>query len=475
MLIPHAGLESDEAVFGLATFGGLPREFSISVFRHQFPLMIFYYAGSLKGLLYWPVLHLFGPNVWSIRLPMALAGAATVALTFDFVRHISSRTVAAIAALMLATDPCFLITNTFDWGPVAMEHLLLMSSLALFARRRPQLACFVLGLGLWNKAVFIWALTGVAAGGLLAYLPGVRRSLPDTRAVLRCALAFVLGCMPLALYNIRRPASTLRSNVHLSFEGFQAKVATLRYLLDGSDLFGVVTRMDGVADHSGPQFHGLFLPAVLASIAVCVWKMRSGEFKPALFASAFCTGSLLLISITKYTGAAHHMVLLYPMPQLLVAVAVRSVRRKYLPALAASILVSANLLVVHTYLNQLQRTGGAGLFTDAISTLSMAVRDGADHVYTIDYGLYENLWLLHSGRLQVQPLWTLGQPVTETEQTLHDPRALFVDHVPGREYYPGAGKRLDEIASRLGLRRTALQTIHDSRGRSELQIFRYRP
>jgi 4-amino-4-deoxy-L-arabinose transferase-like glycosyltransferase len=140
MLIPHAGLESDEAVFGLATFGGLPREFSISVFRHQFPLMIFYYAGSLKGLLYWPVLHLFGPNVWSIRLPMALAGAATVALTFDFVRHISSRTVAAIAALMLATDPCFLITNTFDWGPVAMEHLLLMSSLALFARRRPQLA-----------------------------------------------------------------------------------------------------------------------------------------------------------------------------------------------------------------------------------------------------------------------------------------------------------------------------------------------
>src|SRR5580692_3522025 len=111
LLIPYPGLEGDECVFGMATFGGLAREFCISIFHHQFPLMIFYYAGSLKGLLMWPILHVFGANIWSIRLPVAAAGAVTVALTYDFAKRIGNRQMALIAAFLLATDPVFIITN----------------------------------------------------------------------------------------------------------------------------------------------------------------------------------------------------------------------------------------------------------------------------------------------------------------------------------------------------------------------------
>src|SRR5580692_436863 len=126
ILIPYPGLEGDECVFGMATFGGLAREFCISIFHRQFPLMIFYYAGSLKGLVMWPILHLFGANIWSIRLPVALAGAVTAGLTYDFAQRIANRKVAIIAAMLVATDPIFMLTNTLDWGPVAVEHILLL-------------------------------------------------------------------------------------------------------------------------------------------------------------------------------------------------------------------------------------------------------------------------------------------------------------------------------------------------------------
>lgn len=473
ILIPYPGLEGDECVFGMATFGGLAREFCIGIFHHQFPLMIFYYAGSLKGLLFWPILHLFGSNIWSIRLPVALAGAVTVALTYDFAQRIANRTVALIAAFLLATDPVFLLTNTLDWGPVAVEHVLLLTALALFIRGRLPLACFVVGLAFWNKAVFVWALTGLIVGALAAYGPMVRKQLPSPRVAARCVIAFLIGCAPLLLYNIRQPASTLRSNVHMSFEGFANKVVSLHYTLDGSDLFGVVAGMDGVTDHTGPRFHDLFLPALLIAVVVTVWRIRSPETRPAVFALGFCAGSLFLIALTKYTGFAHHLVLIYPMPQLLVATAVASVPRRYAAAALAVLLVGANLLVFDTYIAQLRRSGPYGLFTDATFPLSKSLKDGIDHVYPIDAGLWENVFTMHEGKLQTQPLFVLSQPVDGIQNALRDPVAVFVDHVPDREYLAGSGARLEEIARTLGLRRVSRRTIYDSNGRGQMEVFCY--
>ncbi len=475
ILIPWTGLESDESVFGQAIFGGLPRDFTISLFHHHFPLMIYYYAGSLKGLLLWPVLHLFGANIWSIRLPVALAGAVCVALTYDFASRIANRTVAIIAAFLLATDPLFIITNTLDWGPVAIEHLCLMAALALLARGRLQLASFILGLALWNKAVFVWALSGLIVGSLLAYWPVIRSHIPNARAVRQCAALFLLGSMPLLVYNIRRPAASLRSNVHMSFAGFSDKMTSLHYTLDGSDLFGVVAGMDGVTGHTGPRFHDLFLPALLISIAITAWRFRSPELRPARFALGFCAGSFFLIALTRYAGPAHHLVLMYPMPHILVATAIGSLpARRFLPLALAVLLIGANLLVFDTYIVQLKRSGPYGLFTDAISPLAASLHEGVDHVYPIDVGLWENTWLLHEGKLQVQPLFVLSQPPDSIQDALRDPQAIFPDHIPGQEYLAGAAARLDEIARPLGLRRVTLRTISDSKGRPRIDVYGYR-
>src|SRR5579872_513913 len=137
LLIPYAGIEDDEAFFTTAIYGPLNPHFRIVVFHHTIPLMIWPYAGALKAWLYRPILALFGPSAWSFRGPVVLAGAATILLLFRFASHLANRRAAVFACLLLASDPSFLLTNTYDWGPVAMEHLLLMTGCVLFVARRP--------------------------------------------------------------------------------------------------------------------------------------------------------------------------------------------------------------------------------------------------------------------------------------------------------------------------------------------------
>ena len=43
---------------------------------------------------------------------------------------------ALLAAILLATDPTFLLPDTFDWGPLALQHLLVVSGCLLIASGR---------------------------------------------------------------------------------------------------------------------------------------------------------------------------------------------------------------------------------------------------------------------------------------------------------------------------------------------------
>jgi 4-amino-4-deoxy-L-arabinose transferase-like glycosyltransferase len=104
------------------------------MFHTDIPLMVMSYIGSLKTLLYWPVFSWLGANVWTTRFPMILAGAATIFFFYRLAHRAAGPLAALIAVLLLATDPMFLMTNTFDWGPVALEHLLLVTGCFFLVR-----------------------------------------------------------------------------------------------------------------------------------------------------------------------------------------------------------------------------------------------------------------------------------------------------------------------------------------------------
>jgi hypothetical protein len=394
MFIPYAGLQNDEVAFASPLYYPRP-DLSLKLGRHRLPLMIQSYAGSLKTLLYWPILRGVSPGLFAIRLPMVLAGAVTIFLFYLFAEAIGGRGAALIGALLLASDATFLLTNTFDWGPVALQHLLLMAGCLAIVRRRLAWGAFFFGLAMWDKAVFAWALAGLGAGAVAAYLPAVRRFATEPKMVARAVAAFLLGALPFLVYNISFPNATIGANAHASFDEFPAKFAQLRYAAEGSALFGYLTpeqpaeqpkqpsSLPGrtaawISEHAGARKTSLFPFALgLAVLAVPLWWRGPGS-RPALFSVVFCVVAFLAMALTKGAGGAvHHAVLLWPFPHLLVGCALFAIRPRWLSLALAAALVASNLLVINQYVFQLERDGPALPFTDALKPLSDSLADSA--------------------------------------------------------------------------------------------------
>ena len=118
IFIPYVGLQNDEALFSEIIYPPFAILYSMRVFRHvRFPAMMGSYLGTLKAFLCKAIFDLFGPSTWSLRIPMLLAGAATVWLLFVLVRQIAGGRAALAATALLSTDAAFLRSTTGTHSP----------------------------------------------------------------------------------------------------------------------------------------------------------------------------------------------------------------------------------------------------------------------------------------------------------------------------------------------------------------------
>ena len=499
VLIPYAGLEVDEVLFLPPLRGLINPAFAIRVHHHFVPLMVMSYIGTLKSFIYWPLSWIFSSSVYFVRLPMVLAGAATILFFYKWAGIFAGPRAASLAAALLATDPTFLLTDTFDWGPVALQHLLVVSGCLLIARGRLPWGTFLFGLALWNKAIFGWTLAGLALAALLVPPAAVRAVLADRRQWSRAALAFVLGALPLLVYNVKHPNSTLRDNAHFSSENFPVKVQELKGAVDGSGLFGFLVAPDSqenrrepdslpgraaswVSDHVSSRQKNLMPYAIfIAASIVLVWWRAPGR-RAALFAAVCGIGTFAAMAVTRNAGTSiHHTVLLWPMPQLLVGTVLGALPWRWLRVGLAALLIGANLLVVNQYIAQFERNGSYGRFTDATNPLADSLARTPDaNIYFIDWGIDETVDFLLQGKAHLRESYSLLIPATsdpeqrrEIDAMLVDPNALFVDHIPALEEFRGVGAHLEAIARSERYQKIPIRTVADRNGRAIFQIFRF--
>jgi 4-amino-4-deoxy-L-arabinose transferase-like glycosyltransferase len=498
LLIPRAGLDADETLFTNPLYRSLSADFELGILHHKVPVMLVSYTGTLKTLLCWPILRLFSGSAFAVRLPMVLVGGATILLFFFLADSLAGRAAAVGAAVLLATDPSFLLTDTFDWGPAALEHLLLVSGCLAMASRRSTVACFLFGLALWNKATFVWALSGLAIAALVAYWPECSRRLRDRRLVIRCALALLAGALPLVLFNLHRTGATFRSSNGISTQDLNLKLHELRGAVDGSGLFGYLAAEDWATAHPKPpsslsgqisawirehlgEFRSSLFPyaVALAILAAPLW-WRSPARRAGVFAIVFCAVTFLSVAITRGAGTGiHHAVLLWPLPHLLAGVALSALRPRWIAPTLAIVLALSNLMVVNQYFVQFDRNGAEGNFTDAISLLSN-VLEQANSIYVTDWGMYEALVFLRQGRLAlhyspallVAENPTVGQ-LRATASMIADPDGLFVTHVAAREIFKGVRGRIEAVGASAGFEKHVIQTIPDSNGRPVFELWRF--
>lgn len=471
--------------------------------------MLMSYLGALKTWIYVPVFRCFRPSLYPLRVPAVLLAGATLVIFYLWIQREFGSAAANVATYLLATEASYLLMSAFDWGPVVLQHLCLVGGLAALVRfertrslRPLALGFFCLGLGMWDKALFVWILSGISVAGLAVYGWRVWRALSWRNTVIAVA-GFLFGALPLVVYNVIFPFQTFRSNAALSPEGLGGKAHILRSTWNGSALFGYIVndpwkpqprlpssalerfsvrlhQVTGTTRQNG--FEAVLLGVLLLS--ALVWKQT---WRVVVFCLLAMLIAWLQMALTRDAGgSAHHAVLLWPLPHLLIGVVLGALARR--SALlrrgvyaALVVLVGLNLLVLNQYLYQYAVYGAGGSWSDAISGLSNALKGSrAPAINIADWGMLNTLEVLHRGRLPLQDaaapaLGNTPEDDAILSRLMGTAGALWVGHTDNYEEFHGLNSRLMTRAARAGYRKEVVHLIADRNGRAVFEIYRLIP
>ena len=512
--IPRVGLENDEAMFAAALLPPRTETYALMLGHFRVPLMVLNYLGTLKSWLYRPMIRAFGTGVWATRLPVLLAGAASVWLFYWFLRRVAGERAAVFGSGLLAVDSVYLLSSCLDWGPVALQHLLVIGGLLLlmkFWQQASQWALaggfFLFGLALWDKALAAWILIALAAAAIVILPREIGRIFMPRRLGI-AVISMGIGALPLIIYNLNTRGGTLRGTVAPEHGSLLQKVQVLEQTADGRALYGFVPYEDSETMHPhAPQTSLERLSAAMASVlgrprtSLQIWAIgaallltvlaRGRELRALLFAwiaMALAWGQMFF---TAGTGSsAHHTILLWPLPQMAVGIAFaaasRRLGRRAVPVLAVvlAVIMVRGLAVTNGYYAQTVRNGGAREWTDAIFPLSDYFRKTpANEIFAADWGIMDSLRLLNRGRLQlglVTEIIGSDPTLTPAEQArlsklVSRADNLFVTHTKEFVFLPGVDEKLARFAAERGFRRQTETVIADHYERPTFMVYRFVP
>lgn len=476
---------------------------------HRLPLMVFPYVGAFKAWLYQPILRLLDATPFTLRLPTLLVGAGSVWMFFALLERVGGRRAAVAGALLLATDVSFLLATTYDFGPIAFLHFLMLAGILLLlrfeetqSRKCLALAFFLFGLALWQKAIFAWMLAGLCAGAMIAFPGRTRKGLSFATVSIAIA-ALLLGASPLLYYNLRTRGATFRTgSVMVASAPLSEKAAELLETMRGSALSGFLTeeapggrtvQPSGLLDqasvalsHAAGDLSSDWMPyAFLLSGCLIPWLWFTPMRRPAIFAVAYLAAAWGAMIALPNTGASlHHVILLWPFPHFLVAIALAQASARlgrggpWMLRAGVLLLVASNVLLLNQYYARLVTRGPTAIWTDAVYRLSdYLARSKGSEVYAVDWGYAPTLCLLSGGRMPVRDI-SFALHVSEPDEAVlrclvAGGHSVFVGHAEGSEQFAGVHRRLDDIARGAGYSRQVLRVIDDRNQRPRFEVVRY--
>jgi hypothetical protein len=218
------------------------------------------------------------------------------------------------------------------------------------------------------------------------------------------------------------------------------------------------------------------LPAYCGALLLLPLLWRTRARKAMLFCLvAIVVAWIFMASIRGGGGAAHHAVLLWPLPQLFLAVAFAAAAQhlrfgKWALGVVVGWLALANLLVTNQYLYQFIRDGAGDAWTDAIYPLADGLRrTDASQIVLPDWGLSDSLCVLNRDR----PVTHFAEDPLLADGQLSDRKAVWVEHVAGHEMLPGVNGRIMDAAHRAGFEPVMLRIYYDRNGRAIFQAFQF--
>lgn len=518
------GLSYDEAldaVPAMQTLLGLPLDIvgAFTLAGREWPLMVMSYVGPTTSYLAMPGFALFGITVPTLRITNILIGLTALLLAWGFLREYLDPRVAALSVLLLAVNPTFVFWSRI--GAIVSLPMLPLAMMVLWSLwrwyQRSQsgyllIAAFCFGVGVTTKLLFVWLGGGLALAwlALSSFLqPGrgwAAWRWPLARTSLRTRILafamFLLGSAPLWLYNLQEAGTvqTIRRNL----------IRTELYGVNNLDLLGNLrTRL--MADMptllrgtwwSGPagelHVNWLALPAFLLAITLLplmAWR-RCLIYSPRRLALFY----VLIIAIVAQStvtisglGAAHLMIL-WPMPQALVAATLmnsaslvasgRLARHWLYIGLVGAVTATLTFAEARTtwqYHQALRRTGGTGWFSEAIYDLARDLDHAGDTpIIALDWGFRRSLQLLTHNRVNPEERFSYAsrpEPVVDMfiNWRVTQGPALYLLHTPAATAFPGHREAFEDAAYRHRLVPTLWKRYFQRDGVPVIEVFTLEP
>ena len=506
--LPLTGPQYDETLFGQAIYAPGNCASSVATPWGTLALMLMTYLGALKAWVWYPIVALAGNGVVALRLPALLAAAGAAVMFFLALRRMAGVWAAVLGLALLVTDTNYLVSSVYDWGPVALQHALWCTLLYAGVRFSEDgrslwvaLGGACLGIALWDKAICMWLILGFGASLFVFYPRGLWRK----RALAVGVLAFVLGALPFLYYNQRQRLITFRSTAGWVSSEYATKTKYLDMVLGGEGLFTYVTYPQAAPEPPGrPAWErwssglnealGRPLQSLQRGLVMLVllglpllWFTPGGR-RIVFFAVGGGLSALLMFSTRDAGASVHHDILLWPLPQLLIALAAVEAARRFrrraqrIATVAVVVAVATNLAVMNHLYARLQLRGPSVGWTDAVLPLAGELeQQGERNIFATEWGILQQLSYLRGGKVHV--LWRsdgvlrdLNTPTSRelVLRSLINPQTLYVGHGQPYELNPGTAVLLDGIAGNLGLQKVLLKVIPDSRGRPIFEVFEYR-
>jgi hypothetical protein len=489
--VGELGLQNDEALFSAGIY---PPSADWS--------MVMTYVGTLKSFVYTPIFRVWRPSAASTRIPAVLLGACTIWLFYLLSRRTVGATAAVVGTALLATDSTFLMTTRYDWGPVVLQHLCLVGGVLAVLRfvesrqlKWLGLGLFIFGLGMWDKALFVWSLVGLGAAVLIVF-PRRLFALLGYKEMAVAIVSFAAGAYPLISYNLNHDWVTFRSNTAWSSEEIGYKARLLLSTMQGNSILGTLPREkwdgplrqpDSVAKRmwvSSNDFFGqprknwqVYLLLLSVVLLPFVWKTEART--AFLFVLVYMAVTWAQMAFTKGAGTGtHHPILMWPMPFLAIAAVLSEASERWRNGKCALIVVIAavcfsNLLVTGTYYTNMLRNGGTVAWSDAIFPASQALPGmHPSQVCIADWGVFENIRLLHRGRIPMCVAVDADESPEILKRQIADPNAVFIGHVKEAEFNTGSSEKLLRFAQQQGYSPSFHRVFFDYNGRPIIQVFK---
>jgi hypothetical protein len=230
-----------------------------------------------------------------------------------------------------------------------------------------------------------------------------------------------------------------------------------------------------LSEATGQIRRGLLAYALAGSLLLLPILRRTPAGRPILFATGVFLVAWLQMAITKNAGGSvHHTGLLWPLPHLIVAVAIAEVSKRWRWAALVVLLVAvSNALVINQYYVQVRRNGGAGNWNESNQVLAQTMQKmHPAKVYLVDWGFFDTLRMLSRGSLRLE--WALEYTDDRQVRTwLETPGAVFIVRPDGSETFQGRREQFLAAASRLGFDRSLVFEIRDRNQRPRFQVYQF--